>query len=150
MTAIQPEEHTGTVQKFVPPRLSAFVLTRNEEQNLEACLKSLAGWCTDIHVVDSFSTDRTLEIARKYQVHAHLHAFEGHTKQRTWALKNLPFENEWVIALDADHRVLPELRDELISLFTIPHRISKVSMLNGGRSSEADGCDSAATIRNTC
>lgn len=95
-------------------RLSAFVLTRNEEQNLDACLESLVGCCTDIHIVDSFSTDRTLEIAARYGAKVHQHAFEGHTRQRTWALKNVPFENEWVFALDADHRVTPELRDELI------------------------------------
>lgn len=100
-----------------PVRLSAFVLTRNEEHNLDACLQSLADWCADIHIVDSFSTDRTLEIARKYTPKIHLRAFDGHTKQRSWALKNLPFENEWVIALDADHRVTPELRDELILTF---------------------------------
>lgn len=100
--------------------LSVFILTKNEQNNLEACLASLAGWCSDIHIVDSFSTDRTLEIARKYTSHIHQHAFEGHTQQRTWALRNLPFKHEWVIALDADHRVTPELRDELIAVFAEP------------------------------
>lgn len=100
-----------------PARLSAFVLTRNEERNLEPCLASLHGWCTDIHIVDSFSTDRTLEIAARYGAQIHQHRFEGHTKQRTWALRNLPFAHEWVLALDADHRVTEQLRDELIALF---------------------------------
>jgi glycosyltransferase involved in cell wall biosynthesis len=103
-----------------PVAVSAFILTRNEERNLEDCLKSLAGWCTDIHLVDSYSTDRTLDIARRYGVQIHQHAFEGHTRQRTWALRNLPFQHEWVLALDADHRVLPELRDELRQLFARP------------------------------
>ena len=69
---------------------------------------------------DSFSTDRTLEIAARYTHHIHQHALEGHTQQRTWALRNLPFKCEWVIALDADHRVTPELRDELIRVFASP------------------------------
>jgi glycosyltransferase involved in cell wall biosynthesis len=103
-----------------PLALSAFILTRNEERNLEDCLKTLADWCTDIHLVDSYSTDRTLEIARRYGLHIHQHAFEGHTKQRTWALRNLPFQNEWVFALDADHRVTPELRYELQRVFARP------------------------------
>lgn len=103
-----------------PVRLSAFIMTRNEELNLEACLGSLSPWCSDIHLIDSFSTDGTLDIARRYGAHIHQHRFEGHTKQRTWALRNVPFANEWVFALDADHRVMPELRDELIALFAEP------------------------------
>jgi glycosyltransferase involved in cell wall biosynthesis len=102
------------------PRLSAFVLTKNEESNLDPCLQSLVPCCDDIHLVDSYSTDRTLEIARKYDAQIHQHAFEGHTKQRTWALKNLPFRHQWVIALDADHRVTRELRNELVHLFANP------------------------------
>jgi glycosyltransferase involved in cell wall biosynthesis len=101
-------------------RLSVLILARNEERNLEDCLKTLTGWCRDIHLVDSFSTDATVPIAESYHVQVHRHAFEGHTKQRTWALKNVPFENEWLLALDADHRVTPELRDELIRTFASP------------------------------
>lgn len=101
-------------------RLSAFVLTRNEERNLPACLDSLHGWCPDIHIVDSFSTDGTLEIAARYGAQVHQHGFEGHTKQRTWALQNVPFVHEWVLALDADHRVTEELRAELIERFAVP------------------------------
>jgi glycosyltransferase involved in cell wall biosynthesis len=103
-----------------PVALSAFILARNEELNLEDCLKSLAGWCQDVYLVDSYSTDRTLDIARRYGVAIHQHAFEGHTKQRAWAIRNLPFEHEWVLALDADHRVTPELRNELRDLFVRP------------------------------
>jgi glycosyltransferase involved in cell wall biosynthesis len=114
------EEKIMVGQVWPRVRLSAFILTRNEEKNLEGCLQSLTGWCTDIHIVDSFSNDKTLDIARKYAASVHLRAFEGHTKQRTWALRNLPFENEWVLALDADHRVMPNLRDELIRIFVDP------------------------------
>jgi glycosyltransferase involved in cell wall biosynthesis len=105
-----------------PVCVSAFVLTRNEEQNLEACLDSLHGWCDDIHIVDSFSTDGTLEIAERYGAQIHQHRFEGHTKQRTWALRNVPFAHEWVLALDADHRVTAELRDELAARFAVAPR----------------------------
>lgn len=111
----------GTAEKSPARlRLSVFILARNEELNLPDCLESLKGWCRDIHLVDSFSTDATLEIARRYGVHIHQHKFEGHTLQRLWALQNVPFENEWVFALDADHRVTPELREELIAVFSNP------------------------------
>src|SRR5579859_5695927 len=98
---------TGTIA------LSAFILTKNESSNLPHCLESLHGCCDDIYVVDSFSTDDTIEIAAGYGAAIVQHAFEGHTRQRTWALRNLPFRHEWVFALDADHRVTPELRAEL-------------------------------------
>jgi|SRR5580704_12602588 glycosyltransferase involved in cell wall biosynthesis len=106
--------------RTAPVCVSAFILTRNEERNLEACLESLHGWCTDIHLVDSLSTDRTLQIAERYGAQIHQHRFEGHTKQRAWALRNLPFAHEWVLALDADHRVTPELREELAARFAAP------------------------------
>jgi len=94
--------------------LSVFVMTYNEERNLAACLESLAPWADEIFVVDSLSTDRTAEIAASYGAKVVPHAFEGHSRQRNWALEHLPFRNPWVLALDADHRVTAELRDELI------------------------------------
>ncbi len=100
--------------------LSAFVLTKNESSNLRQCLESLRGCCDDIHVVDSFSTDDTVEIAKEYGANVVQHAFEGHTRQRTWALHNLPFRHEWVIALDADHRVTTDLNAELRHIFVKP------------------------------
>lgn len=103
-------------------RLSAFVLTKNEERNLEDCLKSLSSVCSDIHVLDSFSTDATLAIADRYRCRITQHQFEGHSGQREWALRNLPFENEWVIALDADHRLTAELANELRVMFLRPVR----------------------------
>ncbi|MEO8053130.1 MAG: glycosyltransferase family 2 protein [Acidobacteriota bacterium] len=103
-----------------PVALSVFVLTKNESSNLRQCLESLRGCCDDIHVVDSFSTDDTVEIAQEYGAIVVQHAFEGHTRQRTWALQHLAFRHEWVIALDADHRVTPELNDELKQIFMKP------------------------------
>jgi glycosyltransferase involved in cell wall biosynthesis len=108
-----PQVIPSPVAPGTPVRVSAFVLTRNEELNLEACLETLRAWCSDVHIVDSFSTDRTVEIAEQYGARVHQHRFEGHTRQRTWALQNLPFANEWVLAFDADHRATPELQEEL-------------------------------------
>lgn len=102
------------------PRLSAFILTFNEEKNLDACLASLRECVDDIYVVDSGSVDRTAEIASGYGCQTVIHAFEGHSRQRNWALRHLPFRHDWVFALDADHRVTPELCAEIRQRFSQP------------------------------
>src|SRR5215470_16879929 len=93
--------------------LTFIVLTRNEERNLADCLAGVAGWAEDIFVVDSGSTDRTVEIARSYRAQVISHPFETHAKQWKWALESLPIKTEWVLALDADQQVTPGLRDEI-------------------------------------
>lgn len=92
--------------------LSVLVPTLNEELNLAACLESVA-WADEIFVVDSFSTDATLEIARRYTDRVYQHAFVNYSLQKNWALDTLPFAHEWVLILDADERVTPELRQEI-------------------------------------
>lgn len=99
--------------------ISAIILTFNEELNLEDCLRSLSGWVGAIFVVDSGSTDRTLEIARCYGATIVSHPFETHARQWAWALANLPLSYAWVLGLDADQRVMPALRAELAQLFGI-------------------------------
>jgi len=96
--------------------ISVVVLTYNEEPNLEACLASVTGWAAEVFLVDSGSTDRTLEIAGRYSVEVLQHRFESHAKQWAWALENLPLTTEWVLALDADQRVTPELAAEVSGL----------------------------------
>jgi glycosyltransferase involved in cell wall biosynthesis len=100
-----------------PLRLSLVVLTYNEEQNLDDCLKSVSGLCREMFVVDSGSTDGTLEIAKRYAC-VKYNPFETHARQWEWALGNLPLSNDWILALDADQRLTPELRSELYSLFS--------------------------------
>ena len=98
-----------------PPSLSltAVVLTLNEELNLPACLKSVEDLCSQIFVVDSGSTDQTVAIAKRHGAQVVHHPFETHAKQWNWALKTLPMEGDWVLALDADHRISASLREEL-------------------------------------
>lgn len=93
--------------------VAAIVLTLNEARNLDACLASLAGWVQSLHVVDSGSTDGTLEIAARYGASVWTHPFETHGKQWQWALGGMPTDAEWVLALDADQRVTPELQDAI-------------------------------------
>src|SRR5499426_387775 len=100
-----------------PVPLTVVVLTYNEERNLSACLESVAGWAGEIFVVDSGSTDHTVEIAERHGARVVTHSFESHAKQWNWALRYLPFTYEWALCLDADHRVTPELREENRELF---------------------------------
>jgi glycosyltransferase involved in cell wall biosynthesis len=92
--------------------ISVLILTRNEEQDLPGCLDSVA-WSDDIHVFDSFSTDRTAEIARAAGAHVTQRAFDGYASQRNAALRTLPFRHEWLLMLDADERPTPALVQEL-------------------------------------
>lgn len=92
--------------------ISVAIFTYNEEINLPYCLESL-GECDDIVVVDSFSSDRTCEIARQKTARVFQHIFTGFGDQRMWALENISFNYPWVLILDADERVTPELWQEM-------------------------------------
>lgn len=97
-------------------QISVIILTHNEEINLPDCLRNICDWAREIFVVDSGSTDGTREIAREYGASVVEHAFETHSQQWAWALQNLPIQSEWVLGLDADQRVTPELAVELRAL----------------------------------
>ncbi|MEO0137825.1 MAG: glycosyltransferase family 2 protein [candidate division WOR-3 bacterium] len=84
--------------------ISVVILTYNEVKNIEECLKSVYGWVEEIFIVDSYSTDKTLDIARKYTDKIYQHPFENQARQFNWALNNLPIKKEWVMRLDADER----------------------------------------------
>ncbi|NEO31473.1 MAG: glycosyltransferase family 2 protein [Symploca sp. SIO3C6] len=87
---------------------SIYILTYNEQLDIAACIES-AQLSDDIIVVDSYSSDRTLEIASRYQVRIVRHQFESHGHQRTWMLKEVPTKYDWVYILEADERMTPEL-----------------------------------------
>lgn len=93
--------------------VTAVVLTFNEELNLPACLESLRGWVARLVVVDSGSTDRTIEIASQFGAEILRHPFETHSAQWRWAIGQLPPATEWILGLDADQRVTPELAAEI-------------------------------------
>jgi glycosyltransferase involved in cell wall biosynthesis len=97
--------------------LSVIVLTKNEEANLAKCLRSVAGF-DEVFVVDSWSTDRTAEIAQEHG--AKVFGFDWnrlYPKKKQWALENLPFSHDWVLYLDADEEVTPALAHEIGALF---------------------------------
>jgi glycosyltransferase involved in cell wall biosynthesis len=104
--AIEPDVNQTDDTK-VP--VSVVVMTYNEERNLSRCLDSVCAHAGEILIVDSFSTDATLEIARRYTDRIYQHAYESHPQQWRWALPTLPFAHEWVFAIDADVAVTPAL-----------------------------------------
>lgn len=105
---------------MIPVPISAIVFTMNEASNVDACLKSVAGWCQQIFVVDSGSTDQTLEICRRYTNLIHHHPYTDHASHWDWSLKNLPFECDWVLRLDADNIVTEELKAQIAQLMEQP------------------------------
>jgi glycosyltransferase involved in cell wall biosynthesis len=94
--------------------ISIYILTYNEEIDIAPCIES-ALLSDDVIVVDSLSTDRTIEIASRYPVRVVQHKFESHGKQRTWMLESIPSKYEWVYILEADERMTPELFRECLA-----------------------------------
>ena len=93
-------------------RTSVLILTLNEERNLTGCLESVA-WCDDIVVLDSFSTDRTEQIARGFGARFVQRSFDNYAAHRNWAFQNIAFRHPWVLSVDADERCTPELAAEI-------------------------------------
>ncbi len=110
--------------------ISVLILTYNEERHIERCLHSLKLFAKNIFVIDSFSTDRTVEIARDLGAAVLQHSWPGnHAEQFQWGLENAPIDTEWVMKLDADEYVLPELAEEINSkLESLGNEISAVYM----------------------
>lgn len=105
--------------------ISVLIMTIDEEVNLPACLDSVA-WSDDIVVLDSFSTDRTLEIARAAGARVYQHEYVNELSQRRYGLKQIEFKHPWVYIPDADEITPPELRDEMLRIAGDPHRAEGV------------------------
>jgi len=90
---------------------SVLILTLNEENNLPFCLSSIAN-CDDIVILDSGSTDRTIEIAKASRARVFSRPFDNFANQRNWAHKNIQFKYNWVFHLDADERMTSQLVTE--------------------------------------
>ncbi|MBD2611135.1 MAG: glycosyltransferase family 2 protein [Nostoc sp. ZfuVER08] len=93
--------------------VSVLIPAKNEQANLPACLTSLSR-ADEIFVVDSQSNDNSVEIAKSYGANVIQFKFNGHwPKKKNWSLDNLPFRNEWVLIVDCDERITPELWEEI-------------------------------------
>jgi glycosyltransferase involved in cell wall biosynthesis len=104
-------------------KISILILTLNEEQHIERCIRSVQVFAKDIFIIDSYSTDKTVEIAKSLGAKVYKNKWPGnHAIQFQWGLDNCPIETKWVMKMDADEYVLPELADE------IQHKMSDVDI----------------------
>jgi len=95
-------------------KISACVITYNEEKKIGRCLRSLT-WCDEIVVLDSYSTDRTKEICREFTDRVYQHEWSGYVGQRN--LVRDMSQYPWILFLDSDEEVSPGLRDEILAEF---------------------------------
>lgn len=95
-------------------KISACIISFNEEKKIEDCLKSLQGIVDEIVLVDSNSTDNTVEIARKYADKVILQDFLGYIEQKNFALEQAG--NDWILSLDCDERLSPELQKSILAI----------------------------------
>ena len=93
--------------------VTVIILTKNEEINLPDCLKSVQNFAKRVVVVDSESTDKTEEIAKKYNADFYVHKFETYSRQFNWGIDNTNITTKWIFRLDADERLTPSLCSEL-------------------------------------
>jgi glycosyltransferase involved in cell wall biosynthesis len=99
--------------------VSVLILTQNEEKDLPACLQSI-NWCDDIHIIDSGSTDSTLEIAKNYNAKIYFNEFKSFGTQRNFALDNCDLKYSWVLFLDADERSTDAFKNEILNKISRP------------------------------
>lgn len=108
---------TATAKK-IP--VSVLIPAKNEEANLPACLESVAV-ADEVIVVDSQSSDRSIEISQKSGANVVQFYFNGRwPKKKNWSLENLPFRNEWILIVDCDERITPELWAEIAAAIENP------------------------------
>lgn len=97
-------------------KISILILTLNEETNIGSCLDTLA-WCDDIVVLDSFSQDQTVQIAKAKGARVFQRRFDDYASQRNYGLKSISYSNQWILMVDADERwpdtIYDEIRDAL-------------------------------------
>ena len=99
--------------------ISALILTFNEEKHIARCIESIKSICTEIFIVDSYSTDNTIAIAESLGAKCYQRKWENnYAQQYNWGLTNLPIQTEWILRLDADEYILPELAAEVRAKIT--------------------------------
>src|SRR4029450_6916751 len=100
--------------------VSVLLLTHNEELNLPRCLNALR-WCDDIVIVDSGSTDNSVEIARERGAQVLKRPFDDFASQRNFGLDNAMWKYEWILHLDADEIITKEFESKLRELQPVEH-----------------------------
>lgn len=130
MNPIQPCHIFSPYVNIVAMDISVVIITLNEERNIEAALKSVEGIASEIVVVDSHSGDDTVKIAKKYTNYVYKRKWTNFSDQKNFA--NDRASCPWILSLDADERLSPELREEILQIkksepectgFSMPRRV---------------------------
>jgi glycosyltransferase involved in cell wall biosynthesis len=103
------------INDSVKTQVSVLICTKNEERNLAACLDSVS-WADDCIILDSYSDDDTVTIAEKHGVRVVQRKFDNFSAHKNWALDHLDFKHDWILIVDADERVTPDLAREITTL----------------------------------
>jgi glycosyltransferase involved in cell wall biosynthesis len=120
MQKVEQDEKTQPATAAAKLPVSVIVAARNEEKNLPRCLAALQD-VGEVYVIDSQSTDATPEIARTFGARVvQFHYQGGWPKKRQWALENLNFTYDWILLVDADEALTPELTEEMHSAIQNP------------------------------
>ena len=97
-------------------QISVIILTYNSEATIKKTVESALQISDDVHIVDSYSSDSTINILSQYKFNVVQHEFENYSSQRNWAINNLQIKYEWQLHLDADERLSEELIKEIYNL----------------------------------
>jgi glycosyltransferase involved in cell wall biosynthesis len=107
-------------------KISVIIITKNEERNIRACLESVK-WADEIVIVDDGSIDRTIEIEKEFTDKIFIKEWQGFGAARNFAISQCT--NEWILCLDADERITPELKDEIKdAVLRVPVDVKAMSM----------------------
>lgn len=100
--------------------ISAVILTLNEERNIVDCIRTLKTWCDDVIVYDSYSTDKTVELAEAEGARVYKRRFDNYANQRNAALREVEYPGEWVLMADADERWDREVGSDIAARISDP------------------------------
>lgn len=107
--------------------IAAIILTKNEEKHIARCISSLKGICDEIFVIDSFSTDKTCEIAESMGAEVYQHPFVNQAKQFNWAINVCHISSEWIWRVDADEYIRKNLAEKVLSVITkLPNDVNGI------------------------
>ena len=111
------------------PSIAVVILAYNESLHLPRVLDHVRPFAREIFVIDSFSTDETVELARVGGAHVLQHPFQNYARQFEWALENAPITADWVMRLDADEIIEPDLAEEIRTrLPNLPANVTGVNL----------------------
>lgn len=96
--------------------ITAVILTRNEEINIVDCIQSVRSVVKRVVVIDSFSTDRTVELAEAMGAEVYQHPFENHARQYMYGVEKAAIQTVWTLRIDADERLTPDSARELAEI----------------------------------